>query len=119
MSKDKPDSTDPVADAPQPAPQLKRRLFIFRATAMLTGAAAVALGASGRASAQRSDRDPNDRRGRGKGVTDNDPNDPRGRGSDNDPNDRRGRGRGSGKTDNDPNDRRGRGKGSDSDPDDP
>jgi hypothetical protein len=107
---------------PQPeAPRLARRLFIFRATAILSGAAAVALGAASRAQAQRTDRDPTDRRGRGKGVTDSDPNDRAGRGSDSDPTDRRGRGRGSGKSDSDPTDRRGRGKRgqSDSDPDDP
>lgn len=115
MSQDT-DDPDQPADNSKPEAPLGRRLFIFRATAILSGVAAVAFGAAGPAQAQRSDRDPTDRRGRGKGVTDNDPNDRAGRGSDNDPNDRRGRGRGSGQTDEDPNDRRGRGKGQDRDP---
>ena len=118
MSKDKP---GPVEQRPDPQPEtsrLGRRLFIFRVTAILSGAAAVALGAAGQVRAQ-TDRDPNDRRGRGKGVSDSDPRDRAGRGSDSDPNDRRGKGRGSGKTDRDPTDRRGRGSGSDSDPSDP
>jgi hypothetical protein len=118
---------DNTRKAQHPDPEKKqehpiaRRLFIFRATAILSGAAAVALGGARGAQAQ-TDRDPTDRRGRGKGVTDNDPNDRAGRGSDNDPNDRRGRGRGSGTTDNDPSDSRGRGRrggGSDNDPNDP
>ena len=117
MSKDKAGPDKPSDAQPQQS-RLDRRLFIFRATAILGGAAAVALGAAGRAAAQ-TDRDPTDRRGRGKGVTDSDPRDRGGRGSDSDPTDRRGRGRGSGKTDSDPTDRRGRGQGSDRDPRDP
>jgi hypothetical protein len=119
----KPGLVDESPVAKPDAPRLGRRLFIFRATAILTGAATLALGTTTpqQAQAQRTDRDPTDRRGRGRGVTDSDPTDRAGRGSDNDPNDRAGRGRGSGATDNDPNDRAGRGRrgGSDRDPDDP
>jgi hypothetical protein len=119
MDDNKRNAGDPNPEAKQ-EPPLGRRLFIFRATAILSGTAAIALAGAQRARAQ-TDRDPNDRRGRGKGVTDNDPNDRAGRGSDNDPNDRRGRGRGSGNTYKDPNYSRGRGGGGggDSDPNDP
>lgn len=103
----------------QDAPRLERRLFIFNATAMLTAAATLTLTSARRAEAQRTDRDPTDRAGRGKGVTDRDPTDRAGQGSDRDPTDRVGRGKGSGTTDRDPTDRAGRGKGSDRDPTDP
>jgi hypothetical protein len=77
---DKPGSPDQRPEAQPETPKLGRRLFIFRAASVLGGAAAVALGASRQAEAQRTDRDPTDSRGRGKGVTDNDPSDRRGPG---------------------------------------
>jgi hypothetical protein len=123
MTKTSKDNLDSSGSLPEmkDVPQLGRRLFIFRATAILSGAAVVAIGASGAARQARAqtDRDPTDSRGRGKGVTDSDPTDAAGRGSDNDPTDRGGRGRGSGQLDNDPNDVPGRGRGTtDNDPSD-
>jgi hypothetical protein len=116
---DKPGSPGQPPDAQPEAPKLGRRLFIFRAAAVLGGAAVVAFSASRQAEAQRTDRDPTDRGGKGKGVTDNDPTDRRGRGSDNDPTDRGGKGKGTGRVDRDPTDSRGRGKGvTDRDPND-
>lgn len=130
-SKDNPGSGDhPVDPKPEDTPKLGRRLFLFRAGALLGGAVATLAGGSRLAEAQgRTDRDPIDSAGRGRGVTDRDPTDRAGRGSDRDPTDRGGRGRGHGRTDRDPTDsvRRGRGvtdrdptdragRGSDADP---
>ena len=78
---DKPGSPGQPPDAQPEAPKLGRRLFIFRAAAVLGGAAVVAFSASRQAEAQRTDRDPTDRGGKGKGVTDNDPTDRRGFGA--------------------------------------
>jgi hypothetical protein len=111
-----------------------RRLFIFRASALLSTAAAAAFAPSRQAGAQ-TDRDPTDRISSGKGgpnSSDNDPSDAPGRGrgqsaggspgqSDRDPSDPPARGRGqsggpepvgrpSGPTDSDPSDPAGKGK---------
>jgi hypothetical protein len=120
-TKNKPESGNqlPIPSPKPEVPQPGRRLFIFRATALLSGAVAALSGGSRLAEAQRTDRDPTDGIRRGKGVTDNDPTDRAGRGSDNDPTDRGGKGRGSGSVDRDPTDRAGRGKGvTDNDPTD-
>src|ERR1700694_629560 len=80
-SKDEP-VQQPSSVKPE-APQLRRRLFIFRATAILSAAAASALGVFGTPSAraQITDTDAGDPRGRGRGGTrrgggDNDPDAP-------------------------------------------
>lgn len=87
-----PNEQVPAAQPEQPVqPTLGRRLFFFKAAAVLSAAAVTATGAAivtaTPAQAQRcTDRDPYDRRGGGRWcrrrrrVTDNDPRDPRGRG---------------------------------------
>lgn len=126
-AKAKPGSAGQNPD-PKPAmPQLGRRLFMFRASAVLGGAAATALATTPQQARAQTDNDPNDSVGRGRtGRTDNDPNDGSGRGrrggTDNDPTDGAGsgRGRGTGRSDNDPNDsvNQGRTGRTDNDPND-
>jgi hypothetical protein len=65
--------------------QQQRRLFIFKATAILTSAVAATLGMSKSARSQGSDNDPSDP-SRG-GGSDSDPNDPGSGVNDSDPND--------------------------------
>src|SRR5438128_1467750 len=68
--KDKPASDDPGPGATPAAPRIGRRLFIFRASAFLSGAGTLA-GYATYARAQLVDRDPND-----PGISDSDPVDP-------------------------------------------
>jgi hypothetical protein len=135
MSESLKNQSPPAGRRPDGQPQTPaRRLFIFRATALLSTAAAAAFAPSRQAGAQ-TDRDPTDRISSGKGgpnSSDNDPSDAPGRGrgqsagaspgqSDRDPTDPPARGRGQsgspepagaprGPTDSDPSDPAGKGK---------
>jgi hypothetical protein len=141
MSKADPESGDKADDqSPETslrAPPLGRRLFIFKATAILSGVAAFGFGRSahGQTDFDVTDHGPKGKKGpvRGGGVTDKDPDDPEGGGrggrgqkgprqtsgvSDKDPDDPEGGGRGqkgrprrtSGITDKDPSDPEGGGR---------
>jgi len=138
-NEDKSGSADQRPDTPQ-APQLERRLFIFRATAILGGA--LGIGGARSAHGQQKDFDVTDRGGQGPqkkgaapkqtGISDSDPDDPKGAGvgggprfgptsggqgaTDSDPSDPKGGGKGgprqaTGITDKDPSDAAGAGRG--------